>query len=210
MKRTARFGRTVTDQVFDAVSGRLAAPKSAGVAVSLAGRAVPVWSRQGVADEYGSSEDAPGGIPGAQSLAVQSWSPTARDLRSDSSFALTGEPDADGGMLSFWGQGTLNRFDGREDGLVLDGLAANDESPVGRRLNVELGYGLAVFGGDFTGAPNAGVALTESGRDWRLGWRLTPAWPDASGFEVNLDVVRNEVDGEAPEHAVMLRGGVRF
>ncbi len=520
----ARFGRTVMDQVIDAVSGRLAAPKSPGMEVSLAGRALPVWNRQGVADEYGSSEDAPasaatpgdavagglraslaspaergasdalrswishtgvgdddvpGGIPGAQSLAVQSWSPTARDLRSGTSFALTGEPGADGGMLSFWGRGSLNRFDGREDDLALDGeattwlvgadrsrqshtvgamlghsqvvggyrssadngeaesgeieatltgvypytglvvherlsvwavagygtgdltlkpegggsvetglsltmaaagvrsealrapeagglslavegdvsvtrvssdaaedavagrlqaanvgvwraragvegrrsfaldakggvvtpsfevgarfdggdaetgfgvdigggvalddpgrgvtaalktrglvaheeqglrewgvsaafawdprpqteqglslslmqswgasssggmeallsrdtlvgLAANDESPVGRRLEVELGYGLAVFGGDFTGAPNAGVALTESGRDWRLGWRLTPAWSDASGFEVNLDVVRNEVDGEAPEHAVTLRGGIRF
>ena len=520
----ARFGRTVMDQVIDAVSGRLAAPKSPGMEVSLAGRALPVWNRQGVADEYGSSEDAPasaatpgdavagglraslaspaergasdalrswishtgvgdddvpGGIPGAQSLAVQSWSPTARDLRSGTSFALTGEPGADGGMLSFWGRGSLNRFDGREDDLALDGeattwlvgadrsrqshtvgamlghsqvvggyrssadngeaesgeieatltgvypytglvvherlsvwavagygtgdltlkpegggsvetglsltmaaagvrsealrapeasglslavkgdvrvtrvssdaagdavagrllvanaevwraragvegarsfaldekggvvtpsfevgarfdggdaetgfgvdigggvalddpgrgvtaalkarglvahedqdlrewgvsaafawdprpqteqglslslmqswgasssggmeallsrdtlvgLAANDESPVGRRLEVELGYGLAVFGGDFTVAPNAGVALTESGRDWRLGWRLTPAWSDASGFEVNLDVVRNEVDGEAPEHAVTLRGGIRF
>ena len=520
----ARFGRAVTDQVLDAVSGRLAAPKSAGVAVSLAGRAVPVWSRHSVAPEDGSSEDAAasaatpgdavterlraslagpaergvadamrswlvntgagdddaaGGIPGAQSLAVQSWSPTARDLRSGTSFALTGAPEADGALLSFWGQGALNRFDGREDDLALNGeaitllvgadrsrqshtvgamlgysqvvggygssapgkeaesgeieatltgvypytgmvmherlsawavagygagaltikpegggsvgtglsltmaaagvrgeamrapqagglslavkgdvrvtrvssdaatdalagrllaanvgvwrvragiegrrsfaldakgsvvtpgfeigarfdggdaetdfgvdlgggvalvnpgrgvtaalkarglvahkdhdlrewgvsaafawdprpqtqrgwslslvqswgasssggtealfsrdtlagLAANDESPVGRRLAVELGYGLAVFGGDFTGVPNVGVALTEGGRDWRLGWRLTPAWPDASGFEVNLDVVRNEVDGEAPEHAVTLRGGVRF
>ena len=520
----ARFGRAVTDQVLDAVSGRLAAPKSAGVAVSLAGRAVPVWSRHSVAPEDGSSEDAAasaatpgdavtdglraslagpaergvadalrswlvntgagdddaaGGIPGAQSLAVQSWSPTARDLRSGTSFALTGEPEADGALLSFWGQGALNRFDGREDGLALNGeaitllvgadrsrqshtvgamlgysqvvggygssapgkeaesgeleatltgvypytglvmrerlsawavagygvgdltikpegggsvatglslamaaagvrgevlrapqagglslavkgdvrvtrvssdaaadalagrlqatnagvwraragiegrrsfaldekggvvtpsfevgarldggdaetgfgvdlgggvaladpgrgmtaalkarglvahedqglrewgvsaafawdqrpqtqrgwslslvqswgasssggiealfsrdtlagLAAHDESPVGRRLAVELGYGLAVFGGDFTGVPNVGVGLTGGGRDWRLGWRLTPAWPDASGFEVNLDFMRNEAASEATEHAVTLRGGLRF
>ena len=77
-------------------------------------------------------------------------------------------------------------------------------------LAVELGYGLAVSGGDFTGVPNVGVGLTGGGRDWRLGWRLTPAWSEVSGFEVNLDVVRNEVDGEASEHAVTLRGGLRF
>ena len=521
----ARFGRAVTDPVLDAVSGRLSAPGSAGVALNLAGRALPVWNRHSVAHEYGSTEDAPvtvatsghavtgglraslarpaergsrdalrswlshtgagddhdtpGGFPGAQSLAVQSWSPTSRDLRSGTSFALTGEPGADGGLLSFWGQGALNRFDGREDDLALDGeattwlvgadrsrqshtvgamlghsqvvggyrssadngeaesgeieatltgvypytglvvherlsvwavagygtgdltlkpegggsvetglsltmaaagvrsealrapeasglslavkgdvrvtrvssdaagdavagrllvanaevwraragvegarsfaldekggvvtpsfevgarfdggdaetgfgadigggvalvapghgvtaalkarglvahkdqdlrewgvsaafawdprpqtqrgwslslmqswgasssggmeallsrdtlagLSANDESPASQRLEVELGYGLAVFGGDFTGAPNAGVALTGGGRDWRFGWRLTPAWPDASGFEVNLDVLRNEVDGKVPEHAVTLRGGIRF
>ena len=112
--------------------------------------------------------------------------------------------------MQSWGASSSGGIEALFSRDTLAGLAANDESPASQRLEVELGYGLAVFGGDFTGAPNAGVALTESGRDWRLGWRLTPAWPDGSGFEVNLDVLRNEVDGEAPEHAVLLRAGVRF
>ena len=157
----ARFGRTVTDQVLDAVSGRLAAPRSAGVEVNLAGRALPVWSQRRVAPEYGSTEDAPasaathdhavagglraspakrgsrdalrswlshtgagddhdtlGRIPGSQF-----WSPTSRDFVSASSFALTGESGADGALPSFWGRGSLARFDGRDGDLSLDGEA---------------------------------------------------------------------------------------
>ena len=39
----ARFGRTVTDQVLDAVEERLAAPRAAGARATLAGQALPSW-----------------------------------------------------------------------------------------------------------------------------------------------------------------------
>ena len=39
----ARFGRTVTDQVLDAVEARLAASRAAGARVRLAGQALPSW-----------------------------------------------------------------------------------------------------------------------------------------------------------------------
>ena len=39
----ARFGRTVTDQVLEAVEARLAAPRTAGVRATLAGQALPSW-----------------------------------------------------------------------------------------------------------------------------------------------------------------------
>ena len=39
----ARFGRTVTGQVLDAVEARLDAPRSAGAEASLAGQALPSW-----------------------------------------------------------------------------------------------------------------------------------------------------------------------
>ena len=39
----ARFGRTVTDQVLEAVEARLAAPRAAGVRATLAGQALPSW-----------------------------------------------------------------------------------------------------------------------------------------------------------------------
>ena len=466
----ARFGRTVTDPVLEAVTDRLAAPRSPGMKVSLAGRALPIRGQDNAV-----REDLPHGAPGVGSRALQSWSPTGRDLTFGTSFSLTGEPRADGALLSVWGRGVMTNFAGRDGGLALDGeaqtllvgaerswrgwttggvlgrsraeggyrsatetgeieatltgvypwvgravndqvsawaalgygagdltfqpedgdpiradlslalgaaglrgevlrpleagglslavkgdvrfthaaskaagdtmvgrlmaaeadvwrvragvegarsfmandgawgtvtpsfevgvrldggdaetgfgadvgggvalvdpgrgvrlemkarglaahedeglrewgasaaldweprpqsgrglslsltqswgasssggmdallardtlvgLAASDTAPAGRRLEAELGYGMAAFGGDFTGVPNAGLALTEGGRDWRLGWRLTPAWPDSWDFEVNLDVLRNEADGEAPEHAVMLRSACRF
>ena len=69
-------------------------------------------------------------------------------------------------------------------------------------------YGLPAFGGAFTGTPNAGFALSDSARDWRL----TPAAKGHAGFEVNLDATRREsADGDAgPEHGVMLRGALRW
>ena len=72
-------------------------------------------------------------------------------------------------------------------------------------------YGLPAFGGGFTGTPNVGFGLSDSARDYTLGWRLTPA-RDGSGFEVNLDATRREPAGgnEAPEHGVMLRGAIRW
>ena len=40
----ARFGRTVTGQVLDAVEARLAAPRQAGAQAALAGQALPSWT----------------------------------------------------------------------------------------------------------------------------------------------------------------------
>ena len=48
-------------------------------------------------------------------------------------------------------------------------------------------YGLTAFGGVFTGLPNLGFGLPDSARDWRIGWRLTPAARGHWTVEVNLD-----------------------
>ena len=85
-------------------------------------------------------------------------------------------------------------------------LAANGDAPASSRLDTELGYGLPVFGGGFTGTPNVGLGLSDTARDYRLGWRLTPAAGGGTGFELSLDAMRRESagDGDA-EHGVMLR-----
>ena len=90
-------------------------------------------------------------------------------------------------------------------------LAGNDEAAPTNRLDTEFGYGLPVFGGGFTGTPNVGFGMSEAARDYRIGWRLTPAAPSASGFEVNLDAVRREpANDNAAEHGVMLRSLLRW
>ena len=90
-------------------------------------------------------------------------------------------------------------------------LSGNEEAAPSNRLDTEFGYGLPVFGGGFTGTPNVGFGLSEAARDYRIGWRLTPAAANASGFEVNLDAVRREAanDNDA-EHGVMLRSLLRW
>ena len=91
-------------------------------------------------------------------------------------------------------------------------LAPGGEFEAARGLQAEAGYGLPLFGGRFTGTPNAGLGLADGGaRDWRIGWRLTSAVPGDSSFEVNLDATRREAaNDEDAEHGVMLRGAVRW
>ena len=54
---------------------------------------------------------------------AQSYSMTARETLLGSSFTATGEKDAAGGSLAFWGRAAQSSFDGREGTFSLDGEA---------------------------------------------------------------------------------------
>ena len=158
------------------------------------------------------AHETPGFREWGASLAA-SWDPRpATDL----GLALT--------LRQSWGTAPAGGMDGLLSRETLADLAANDDG-VGRfeaagRLEGELGYGIALSGGRFTATPNVGFARSGGGaRDWRVGWRLTPAVRGGAGFEVSFDVTRREpADGAAPgsgtglpvEHDVMLRGAVRW
>ncbi len=88
-------------------------------------------------------------------------------------------------------------------------LAANDNAAPSGRLDAEVGYGMAVLGGRFTGTPNLGFGVSDTAREYRMGWRLASV---ASGFELSLDATRRETadGGGPPEHGVMLGGTVRW
>ena len=126
------------------------------------------------------------------------------------------DPGAHGRGLSFSLSPTLGASSSATERLWgahdARGLAPDGEFDAARGLQAEAGYGLALFGGRFTGTPNAGFGLSDGGaRDWRIGWRLTSAVPNDPGFEVNLDATRREPASDAePEHGVMLRGGIRW
>ena len=97
-----------------------------------------------------------------------------------------------------------------------DAMAANDDVPLSSRLGAEVGYGMAVFGGRFTGTPHVGFGLSEAGRDWRVGWRLSSG---AGPLKLSLEAIRREPDnstragydaGTEPEHMVGVQVGTRF
>ena len=92
------------------------------------------------------------------------------------------------------------------------GLAPGGEFAAARGLQGELGYGMSVFGDRFTGTPNVGFGLSDSARDYRIGWRLTSAIKGDPGFEVNLDATRKEAanSNEPPEHGLMLRAAIKW
>ena len=77
---------------------------------------------------------------------------------------------------------------------TLAGLAANDDSDDlrRRRLEARFGYGSTMFGNRFTGTLEIGLGLSEAGRDYSLGWRLTRAGAGPGSLEFLLEAHRRE------------------
>ena len=87
-------------------------------------------------------------------------------------------------------------------------LAANDDVEPGGRVDAEVGYGLAAFGGRGLMTPYAGLTLSEAGdRTWRTGarWTLGPT------LAMSLDGTRREpANDDVPEHGVQFRLALRW
>ena len=133
----ARFGRAVAEQALDGIAGRIAAPRTAGMQGMIAGQALSFGGSTGVgaASPHGSlsgtslSERARLSLSdidrlfGDERATDRSRTLSGRDLLLGSRFTLTGERDATGGNLAFWGRAAQSGFDGREGRFSLDGEA---------------------------------------------------------------------------------------
>ena len=131
----ARFGRTVADQVIEAVEGRVRASRQAGFEARLAGQRIggpaPADDVMRDAEAQARAEAMAdwlrGGTDGTDEdgrLRAQTRTVTERDLLTGSSFALTAGTGS-GGFATLWGAGAVSRFNGREDDLSLDGEVAS-------------------------------------------------------------------------------------
>ena len=114
----ARLGRTVAEQVIEAVARRLSDAPRPGVEVRVAGEHVgggfsPDKAAALPARLRGADGEA--GVAGFRSRAV-----TERDLMTGTSFAVAGGSAA-GGIVALWGRGAITRLDGRQGALSLDG-----------------------------------------------------------------------------------------
>ena len=90
------------------------------------------------------------------------------------------------------------------------GLGEGGAFEAAGRFDAELGYGLPAFG-LLTGTPWAGLGLSESGREWRLGWRLTPgSLPLDFSLGVEATLTEPANDNAGPGHGAMLRGAIRW
>ena len=91
---------------------------------------------------------------------------------------------------------------GRE---TLTGFGANDNSGA-RRLELTAGYGIAMFGGRFTGTPEVGAGFSDTGRDYRLGWRLGLGASGGTSFELGLEATRRQsANDNKAEHTAGFR-----
>ena len=173
----ARFGRMVAGQALDGITGRMAAARRAGFTGNIGGRALGFGPDPTAgADETGAAPESAdvfkGSGPvnaarlplsdmdrmfGPERAAGASRTLTGRDLMLGSRFTLTGERDAMGGSLAFWGQAAQSGFDGREGRVSLDGEATT-----------------AMLGADYARDRwLAGMALMQSGG--KGDYRDTPA-----------------------------------
>ena len=147
-----------------------------------------------------------------------------RDLGFSGALAWEGKPGSDRGAKLRLTQTLGGSSSGGADALLarttLEGLAANDNGAGGndelksRRLELKFGYGLSAFGDRFTWTPEVGVGLSDTGRDYSLGWRLVRGGfgGDGGSFELSFEVRRRESanDDTPPEHEVGLRLTARF
>ena len=148
-----------------------------------------------------------------------------RDLGFSGSLAWEGNPGSDRGAKLRLTQTVGGSSSGGADALLsrttLEGLAANDDGAGGddelksRRLELKFGYGLSAFGDRFTWTPEVGVDLSDTGRDYSLGWRLVRgagSGSDGGALELSFEATRRESanDDTPPVHEVGLRLTARF
>ena len=159
-----RFGRTVADQVLDAVDHRMRAKPAPGIEAHVAGQRIgprPAFSASPQEDPMSGEAEASG--PG-QSM-------SGRALLPGSSFSLTAETRGEG-LISVWGRGAATGFSSREDDVAFDGEVAT-----------------GLLGADWTrGRWTTGLLLTHSRGDGGYGGyggagdgamasTLTGVWP---------------------------------
>ena len=125
-------------------------------------------------------------------------------------------PDSERGLKLTLRQAVGAEAKGSVDGLLsrgtMAGLAANDNGDGRRRREVKFGYGFGMFEGRFTGTPEIGLGLSEAGRDYSLGWRLTRAGSGAGSLDLSVEARRRESanDDVPPEHGIGFAATARW
>ena len=79
-----------------------------------------------------------------------------------------------------------------------------------RRLEPKLGYGFAAFADRFTLTPEAGLGLSDTGRDMTLGWRLErrPVPGDVGSLELGFEARRRESADSVDTRLMPLRNAL--
>jgi len=90
--------------------------------------------------------------------------------------------------------------------------AAFAQGPDAARWTAEAGYGLAAFGGRFVGTPRLGHGRSPFGRDYSVGWRLSPdaSVAGAPDLSLGLAATRREGGADGAEHGIGLDIALRW
>ena len=131
------------------------------------------------------------------------WDPRA-DSGLGPSLALSQSvgAEATGGMDSLLSRRTLAGLSVHEEGEELER----------RRFEARLGYGLAMFGGRYTGTPELGLGVGDSHHELGLGWRLAQRRDSGLAFDLGVKGTRREErdGGSGPAQGLTLDLGWRL
>ena len=173
----SRFGRTVADQVLDAIAGRVAADRTPGLTGSLAGQPLSNETLGLGNNSVTDTAQADTTLSLADGDSLTSYqSMTAQDLLLGSAFTLTRATGVEGkgGTLAFWGAAAHSAFDGKEDSLSLDGQVTTGLLGIDyARSRWLLGLGIS----HSAGKGNYSDSTTASGLKGKIETSLTAALP---------------------------------
>ena len=208
-----RLGRTLSQQVVDALQDRLSTPSAEGLQLTVAGEvipaATPLMEQEGVLSK----------AMGFEAVTPQEWA-------EGSSFSLAQHQEGAAPQLAVWGQGAFSSFRGQEDHLSLDGSVttlllgadwSTDQWQAGAALSHSWGSGS--YDGDdnvagdisttLTGLfPYGRYALTPRLAFWAVagyGWGTLSLQPDGGDDESTpsaaMTMAAGGIDG------ILLKGG---
>ncbi len=149
-----RLGRTLSQQVVDALQDRLSTPPAEGLQLTVAGEAIPTATP--LAEQEGVLSKA----MGFEAVTPQEWA-------EGSSFSLAQQQEGAAPQLAVWGQGAFSSFRGQEDHLSLDGSVTTlllggdwrtDQWQAGAALSQSWGSGS--YDGDDNVAGDTSITLT--------------------------------------------------
>ena len=117
------------------------------------------------------------------------------DLGWSFGLAQTQGAQATGGMDALLNPDTTRVFG------IGDSSDASDDDDLDRRLAADLGYGVAMFGGRYTGTSALGLRLSGGSRETVLGWRLSESRNSGLMFSLDVEGRRSEISVSEPEHS---------
>ena len=134
------------------------------------------------------------------------WDPKPSSARGPA-LTLTqtvGDP-ASGGADALLAQGALT-------GLTAQpGSESDDEDDLRhRRLEARFGYGFPAWGGRFASVPEVGLGLSDTSREYILGWRLAGDGPGALQLSTEARRIERNDSSGAAEHRVGARLSARW
>ena len=109
-------------------------------------------------------------------------------------------------LTSSVGQPSLDGANALLERKTMAGLVSSNTSH-GGQLTAVAAYGFPILGGRFTGTPWVRAGLLENGRDYRVGYRISPVGQFGSQMQIGIEGMQRENDyGDAvTEHAIGLR-----